>query len=362
MERDNLTESVQKRLAAILRAEVDRWRSYSALEQQIIRVVNPGTKSTDKPKLKIDRRKLNGLVTEQERSLTFNELQTLNIYLAHLGISLTSLFYDKSLLEALVENRQVTFLFGSKKSYRRTEISHWDVRAMSHLLRVIERIRPGVHFDLQDVPLRNQTTVADPEPFQTEPWHDLLADMSRPSLVCLGSPRACHAAELMLAKLFQTKPFHPRNPFSEPKRMPFTFLWDKDTFERLPSSFAWWDDSYSGSKDWTTRAIVIEGELYPVERTGQIFHEYGIVAVQRRQTGQSWAVVAGLSGPGTFATSVLLDSLYTPLPERQIGEHSAVQWGVVRALVEWDGSSDGDTRRVLSEEWIIKPRIWLPPK
>ncbi len=59
---------------------------------------------------------------------------------------------------------------------------------------------------------------------------------------------------------------------------------------------------------------------------------YGIIAAQRRESGALWIVVAGVTGPGTYAASRLLGS-HPGVPNRQPAEPSAPIWTPVIASV-----------------------------
>src|SRR5207302_2843655 len=66
--------------------------------------------------------------------------------------------------------------------------------------------------------------------FRDEPWFKLLAGKDAPSLICIGSPRANHAAEILFAAMYGVSPF--KSGHNE--ALPFRFYW-KD--EAKPSSF-----------------------------------------------------------------------------------------------------------------------------
>jgi hypothetical protein len=73
---------------------------------------------------------------------------------------------------------------------------------------------------------------------------------------------------------------------------------------------------------------------------------------QRRKDGQVHIVLAGLSGPATFAAAEALVSHHAgTLPRALDDGHGLVRWALVEATLE-DRGGDGDTRAVLATRVI----------
>ena len=60
---------------------------------------------------------------------------------------------------------------------------------------------------------------------------------------------------------------------------------------------------------------------------------YGVIAAQRRPEGQIWVVIAGLTGPGTYAAATCLNAVEAPLPNAEDPHRGQVLWAVVEATV-----------------------------
>jgi len=69
-----------------------------------------------------------------------------------------------------------------------------------------------------------------------------------------------------------------------------------------------------------------------------------------------------LSGPTTYAAAKAARSLADIIPPAPIGEHSKVQWAVVKAVIEKDSTSEdgrGDAREVAGQEILDQPEVWV---
>jgi hypothetical protein len=339
--------------------------------QREIEAANKG-----QPGLTVDRRKL-ALMVQQPVTFGFDELQALDTYLATQGKSLSAIFRRPTILESIAaaERKEVTFFLGSKPREGFNFLSHWDARAMADVLRGIERSDKGsqaIRFDVLDVPLETRATMDQhgEEWFQEEEWCRWFEGPEAPSLVCIGSPRASHVSEIMLARMFQVLSFNPTIARSSARRLPFLFVWPPEPFADVPSSFARCSDEYpgrpagSGDARWGFGGLHVLGEPQPYWSSwdAPAWREYGVIAAQRRRTGQVWLYIGGVSGPSTYAAARALSSVTATLPPG--ADDAPVLWIVVEADVQRDaprnGETEGDLRRVTGQKPFRQPHIWRP--
>jgi hypothetical protein len=335
------------RLAKVLQRQKEEVKSYVALARAIAEA-NQGPK-----KVSVDRRKLKRIVERQNVSLSVRELIALDAYLTPLGEGLADnpLLEKPWILQGLVDSREVVLLLGSypRPKPQRNDLSRWDVQALARLHSEIEKLRPGTQVTFDDVLFDAAVKPeVDPKPLSLPYLKD-----NGPSVCCIGSPRSCWAAELMLASMFQIEPFRTEAA----SELPFHFIWSPKVFKFYPSSFALDVREvrrFVGSlakeivkeRAWAIRA---EQTLFPHPRHHQKeWKEYGVVVAQRRG-GRVWVVVAGLSGPATYASAVAIAEQKTgTLPELRGREAlSPVLWTVVEATVRHGRRSPGDDREVV---------------
>lgn len=355
------------RLARIL---WERWnaegRSYARLARNIslangIRVSKTETGI-------IDRRKLTKLIEQKEFSLDLIELQALDRYLDQFneGLAHKPIFERKQILQRLVDAGNVTFLLASRARDTRVDLSHWDVDSLAEIQRSVNRISSSCRFDQHNVLLR--TTLQEAKRALNKPWLKEMLGDSGPSLVCIGAPRACHAAEAMLAKMFHVEPFaHARNDAD----LPFHFVWRREPQYVFRSCVARFGEDLRGF-DRAATDEVVRGHAWAVQIGNQVYRAkfpgnkptkaYGIVAVQRRSSGQVWMVVAGLSGVGTYAASLAVPSIADTLPEKiDIGEESKVLWTAIEANVVLDKRrKSARLPRIVSWRILTGPNQWEP--
>lgn len=119
--------------------------------------------------------------------------------------------------------------------------------------------------------------------------------------------------------------------------------------------------------------LCVDRTVYASRRQGWKWKDYGIIAAQRRSSGQLWLVLCGLSGPTTYAAAKVLKSLADIIPPNPFGEDSKVQWAVVKSVIEEkpktrdppsaaepkaEARIPGDTRRVVVQEIVGVPKLW----
>ena len=336
------------RIAPILGEHKEKLGSFTKLAAAI-------TKASE---LKVDRRKLQKIVTGDERvGITVKDFVAIDTYLAPFGHGLTDkpLFDSPWILNGLVDHGSVLMLLGSlyEENERRANLRRWDLKAVAKLTRQIHGAGPGTGIMVDDVVFTDELPSRDVATSLPE-----LLDPST-SVCIIGSPRACWAAELALAEMFGVESFSDPDP-----RLPFHFVWSKDLMhESKRSTFALdlsaleeaHPDAVEVFNAGDTRGLIVGDELYLSRRPeGSVtWKEYGVVVSQRRATGQVVAVLAGLSGPGTIAAAEALVSHRTgTLPRAPDGGgHGKVRWALVEATVE-DRGGRHDSRAVDSTRVI----------
>jgi heat shock protein HspQ len=299
--------------------------------------------------------------------LTLKLLRALDVHLAPKGEGLQDrpLFEKQGILECLVETRNLSFLIGSKprRKARRNDLSRWDARSLAELLREVSRFDVHMDFETEDVLWR---TPMNARRVQAEPWYHLLRDSHR-SLVSIGAPLANHASEVLLSKLFGQEAFVPPTAqMVQHARLPFYFAWPPSSTGSYRSAFAltWRELTVFNARiaravrDNRSSAFVLDEEVYEVKKKDRRWMMYGVIAAQRRSTGNVWVVVSGLTGPATNAASELVKRVVSELPSTP-GEDSPVLWVPIRTVVTYDPTRDlGDNREIGPPKFIGKPRIW----
>lgn len=304
-------------------------------------------------KLTIDPRKLKRiLIGDPTVGITLKDFVALDAYLSPFGEGLADnpLFDSQSLLSALVDRSSVLMLLGShpQGADRRANLSRWDLRAANKVTRHIHSAAPATGVIIDDVVFaRSRPRDPDGQPLP-------MLDDTATSLCIIGSPRACWAAERALAEMFDV------DAFSKPDaELPFHFVWSRDLRNLYrDSTFAFKPNAlrrphpaaFAQFAKGEARALVVGDKLFMRAPTskGKPWKDYGVVAAQRREDGRVFVVVAGLSGPATFAVAQALAShRIGTLPHApEGGGHGLVRWALIEATVEDEGGH-GDTRNVV---------------
>ena len=351
------------RIATVLGEQRARLGSYDRLAERIARA--SGGEG-------IDRRKLKKLVEgEEDVTLKLSELGRIDAYLGQFGEGLSEkpLFEAPGLLQALGESGNVALLYGSypRTDPVRTELIHWDIRSVAVLMRDIQRFGRGAHFDMHDI-MNVEQDRTNPESIGIWPT---LSGRDGPSMVSIGSPRACKASELMLAEMFGIDPFSV--PDAGVKSLPFYFVWASDrvyidsSFALPPKTFKLPDDALAARIRTGERGLAglkVGQKFYHSSPENRSSTAYGVIAAQRRENGQVWLVLSGLAGPATFACARVLHSLLAALPrEHEAGTPSSVIWFVVEAMITLDESQEapGDVRRLTGQRIHSGPYYWPEP-
>ncbi|MGD0260980.1 MAG: hypothetical protein ABSD29_14290 [Verrucomicrobiota bacterium] len=357
------------RLARIIRIQKERIGSFLALEGKIAEA-NRNVRHEGAP-VGISRHKLKQIAESDEGLvLKLFELRALDRYLARLGSGETladrPIFEKQSILESFAEVGRVCFILGSRLRPREriNELRRWDCRAMAILMHDLGEQRGRIKLEFEDV-----TLTTSGKQMQTEAWFRYLND-DGPSVVSVGSPRACLATEVLLARMFNVPEFEP--PLDAKVQPPFSFIWSPDVRPKSLSAFSsdtkalCWKDKRLACRveRGTAWAIRLKDKVYEVPREYRRTKTFGVVAAQRRSRGQIYLVVAGISGPATFAASKMVREITTELPYSTDPQgHGPVLWAAISADVFSDSKREGDSRQVGKPQFVVNPTTWpqMPP-
>ena len=345
------------RLAKVIRERRDAHGSYSKLARAIQEV-----NRAEKPPL--DRRKLRRIVDHDETvTLDMREIRALDRYLVPFGEGLADrpLLVRRSLLSSLSAKDDVKMLLGTyPRREHRSDVSRWDLRALCLLQSALGQFHPRTKSNIDDVLL--------PGEFETSPesraqFEHYLHDDKELSVCLIGAPRSNPASEGALAGMFELEPFIK----TLPQRLPFHFIWTPNARGPYASAFALEADDIVDRdpalaeeiRNEDAWALLAEGELYRVLRDKEFqtksWKSYGVVVAQRRQGGQVWLVVAGLTGPATYAAALAVAREETgTLPEAPDDEQvSKICWSLVEASIEVDETVPGDNRKVTDARVLL---------
>lgn len=326
----------------------------------------------------VDRRTLKKLVESPEQSsISFKMLKALEVYFASKGMSLKGvpIFTKPYLIESLVEQKRLTFFMGSKPraGAQRNDISRWDTRSLARLISRVSGFEMHMDYDIEDVLLE---TPMDEQAAARTDWYKMLDDSTR-SLVAIGSPKACHASEVMLARMLGVEPFGSALGKNGGRlRVPFAFVWHRMPPGRFRSSF------YLAHRELKTIGSGIEvvdadgrkrmaekkasalifnidrcrAALVPVGKTE--WDAYGMIVAQRRAGGNVWVVLAGITGPATYAAAELLECIRSELPRQEPnGGLVLIQPIAVTIKIDRD-CKVGDNREVKNLRLMGEALLW----
>jgi hypothetical protein len=359
------------RLSGVLRERLIAEKNYVALADAISAAntaTNTATNTGGKyAKPVIDRRKLKKIVeADASLVLSIRELEALDRYLEPLGhgLAYNSIFQRPNVLESLANaGHPVTFLLGSKPSEGyQLNLSHWDVKGLAEIQRGVNKFAPNVRFDIRDVLLHSDVKDAR-RSIGKGGWMKLLNE-DGPSLVCLGSGRANHAAEAILCKMWDVPTFDGSE--AAKRDVPFHFLWPDGRDHVFPSAFqrSSADTPATGAASRALKrgvsALATATGLY-VDKLDRSYNgvNYGVCVAQRRSRGQIWVVLAGISGPATFAVAQLANRLAFNLQAGPTGEDSPVLWAVIECSVRRDDQRVGGNFLVVTDQATVSgPHEW----
>jgi hypothetical protein len=273
-------------------------------------------------------------------------------------------FVMPGIYEALVATPKVIFMLGAKPrtEERRNDISHWDALSLAELLPRCSKQDLKHEFDIR---YGLWHAPVNPKQIATESWYSVLQE-DQSSVVSVGSPLGCLSSEVMLAKMMGVAPFvGPR--FNLANQVPFFFAWRWEAAGKFESAFGLSPrelqsvDSKIANEVRRNRAsaFVLDGTAHCVAAKGKSWIMHGIIAAQRRASGNVWLVVSGLAGPATYAAALKVKDITEELPWA-MGEVSKVLWVPIRVEVKVreDTSLGGDIREIGPVEFEGGVRFW----
>jgi len=298
--------------------------------------------------------------------LTWDHLVALHTYFKERGASLQHLpiLETRGVFEALGHQQRLVFMYGAKPrpEEQRTDNSHWDTRSHVELVRQASLLGGHFKIDAQDVLWRSPVH---PDAVSSEPWHRIL-DEDQASVISIGSPLAALSTEIMLARMFDVKPFEPPHVSTKPP-LPFFFVWLHKIAADYRSAFGLTCNELRPDhpelakrvQHNATTAVILGDTVHESPTKSHEWTMYGIIAAQRRVAGNVWMVVAGLHGPATLGTAQVVKDITDELPWSSKGP-SKVLWVPVKVLVRAGKAkpTDGDVRVIVGTEMDGKPRIW----
>jgi hypothetical protein len=305
-------------------------------------------------------------------SLTLMEMENLNAFLLSLHLpGLEALFRTQSLAAAIAQIGTVRFSLGFKpelateNQHAQTWISHWDVQSFNALAQgLYPDAPPKLEVLIDKVLLEQYDSSGDNwlSTLQRRPWYSTLLDQAqRHSIIAVGSPKACHITECLLAMMFGVRGFEPNESVRD---LPFRFEYSPRLMKSRPSAFAVAAETAPPlGAGFDTYALEFGPERYDVEFDKRSWNDFGVIVSQRRAGGHVWTVVAGLSGPATFAAAKMAAAVQHDFSERVDSEgNSPVYCRAVKAKVERDpdGCLGGDDRVVRTMDFASDPIIWPP--
>jgi len=320
---------------------------------------DPARGKDGKPRDVVDRRKLRAIVEgEEEIVFSTRELRALDLYLEPYGEGLSSqpLFEKPNLIQTLARSRTVSFLLGSRTSEEgEIHFPHWDVLAMAEIQKRITQMELPVRINIQDVPMGQDEVPVDLESHFEQPGQ---------SLVCLGSHRLMSTSSLMLERMFGLDATPERRP-----RLPFAIVWN-EALHRLESPFrrsaveieVSHPDAAAAVRQQNGGSVLVAGEdawIDTLTARGR-GHGYGVCVAQRRASGAVWMLLAGVSGPATYATARLAHRLDFRLGEPQRGAASPVWWAAVSATVPPGNEDKVPDLRDFEPQVVVPPTPWRP--
>jgi hypothetical protein len=323
----------------------------------------------------VDRRKLQKIAKRIDVPLNFREFTTLNAYLESQGRGIAAVSSPPGVIREITDHGHVTITLGAQplEPLRRIDVSRWDLRSQSEILRAMNATGRTVNLAVEDVICRDRAAEDfsnDDDVPQNEVWHKHLKD-DGPSVICIGSPKACHASEVMLARMTRLQMFQ-REPTTPAP--PFFFAWpDHDPrAQKVASTFKRTSRQLKQCVDHTGALVtdladekcqtsaLFDGQLRPVFRGGKEWRTHAVVAAQRRPGNQIWLVLAGLTGPATLGAAMAIHEFAADLSIESGSKCSKLAWATVTSHVK-DAGPGGirwDERRVCGRPVLSSLRQW----
>jgi hypothetical protein len=307
----------------------------------------------DPQKKGIDRRKLKKMAEGDGFTISPQELIVLDHYLSPFGLGLGErpLFIRRPLLESFIRSEGVDLCVASfpEVEAERNAVSLWDIKAFNRLQNELQSRRRDLRLQLKDIFLGQHT------PLDND--FKKLLDDPKVNLICIGSPRANPLAEFILKKVFEGTPT---------TQLPFGFWWENESRTQksrftVPTRQALEMFRSLGIDNETRRkrsAIILQGrsnaELLLVEpKNVGPWKDYGLFIVHRQKNGKLLALLAGLSGPATFAAAEWLSETAISLPAPSVPNASLII--TLECTIEEIKDSLGDRRRIIGQRLYGEP-------
>ena len=363
------------RISRVLAREKDKLETFSGLAEQIqeaIRGPDGAFPEGEGVPRAVDRRKLKQIIeNDPSLVLSLRELRAIDKYLEPMGegLAYNPLFEKSEVLRCIAESGRVEFMLGSKPDdveRLRINISHWDFLGMNQIESAVRDISRDAHVRVREV--RMPETVDEGREALTEPGLRELFGGHGPSIVSLGSARSCLASELMLSRMASLEPgqHHQSGAADE---LPFRFVWPRDRGFVLPSAFNLYGED-ANRDDPAVGEAVLQREAACFRHQGQYLvdelsckgrsegNTYALCAVQKREGGQIWLLVAGLTGPATSAAAQWVHKMPSALDDYAQGELSPVFWYLLRAEATRVQEHQRETIRVGEAQVVVGGQAW----
>ena len=277
-----------------------RGRSWNALA---LAIEAANASRPDRPKHKIDRRKLERLCGDDYArvNLSIAELEALDTYLLRFneGLAEHPIFARQDdLLDAILESSQLHFFVAAKPhpEIGVEAISRWDLRAITRVIRSKIAELDVKIWDITDM----------------EDWPGVAQHARHYAQIAIGSPIANVSSEILLADMLHVTPFQSCSVDT----LPF-FLVRRDADQTGISAFVYAreDVTFAGVRR-DQRALVIAGEVFIPE---SINEDYALLVAQwLPHARQIRLVLSGVSGPGTYGLAKALQKGLVSVDLRQI--------------------------------------------
>lgn len=316
---------------SIANANRDRWTGLAEDEE--------------KPKIYIDRRKLQQIVAGEDVPLTRYELELLDSYLLHVdgvGLAEVPIFRRReNLFHTIANSSRVSFFVGSRTIGEADMISRWDVSALNAMK---DPISNHVETESFEVPSRDTGR----HPNEKE-WQALRNQTTGNVVVSVGSPIASASSEYLLGEIFGTAAY--KRPA---KRLPVQFAHPSADAK---SAFMLRPKEVEGLKA-KDAAVLIDGEI---RISGTDGRDFGVVVARRMTRDHALFVIAGNRGPGTFAAARSLASgqinvSLPPFPRNDDGwTRQPVLVALVSTSIRAEESDRSIDRRTVGEILLESP-------
>jgi len=340
----------RERLQQTLMKEAKRLGGFKPLEAALRKTLL----GTDLPTL--TRRQLAKLCAVRgDLALTTKQFEALDYFLQlRCRTSMAQLWSNRSLLQSLAADELIMFILGSQPepAARRIDLSRWDIRAMREVLNGLYVQGMPLNVKFEDVISRADTKSLESNVPRNETWFYELTEDDAPAVVCIGSPKANHGAEVILARMTGVEPFR---PWPEDKPRPFAFIWpgndsrsrkikscmkldphrDAEEIMKLKGATAEILAELQKGKKGNTLGIAVGDELLTVDRNDEEWHSYAIIAA-RRGAKRTEVCIAGLTGPATLGAARVLCDFKPQLLSQDADSPSEMAWQLVKTRVTDD--------------------------